>query len=431
MSMPSSSAPGERPTHDVTRTPAATVRATEDAGIPRGHIPALDGIRGIAVLGVMLCHFTSVGLPNSVLGKLVRRPLEAGWSGVDLFFVLSGFLITGILYDAKTGPHYFRRFYLRRALRIFPLYFGFLIVFFGVLPHVVAFTPAMHQQEARQGWLWIYGTNLIMAREARWLFIADWMELAHFWTLAIEEQFYFVWPLVIFALSRRGAIRACLAVMAVAVVLRTVLVLRGAHPITVGMFTLCRADALAMGALAALLARGDARALFHWTRRATPALCAALLLLVGALKRWDAANPVVQSVGFTLLGLCLACALVRAIEPRGPERYRRFLAHPILRWFGTYSYGMYVFHVALLPFFARLAPVPTLSARLGSPYLGVLAHVLVATSISCLIAYVSYHGYEKHFLRLKTRFEMGRPTAPAAELAERLGDSAGVVVGRR
>src|SRR5215216_5117511 len=123
-----------------TRDQTASV-ARAGAAPPRGHIPALDGIRGIAILMVMLCHFTNRGLPNTIVGKIVRRSFEAGWSGVDLFFVLSGFLITGILFDSKPQAHYFRNFYVRRTLRIFPLYYGFLIALFWILPHVHPFTP--------------------------------------------------------------------------------------------------------------------------------------------------------------------------------------------------------------------------------------------------------------------------------------------------
>ena len=388
---------------------------------PHGHLPALDGLRGAAVLMVMLCHFTASGLPHTVTGMVVRRGFQAGWAGVDLFFVLSGFLITGILYDAKLTPHYFRNFYVRRTLRIFPLYYGFLIAFFWVLPYLHAFTPAMQRVAVRQGWLWGYGANLVMARERHWIFDVDWLKLGHFWTLAIEEQFYLLWPLVVFRLSRTALVRACIAMMLTALVLRVGLLVHGSKPITVGMFTLCRFDALAMGALVALLLRGDAAKLYQRARVGMPVLLSAMVGITIWRRRWDAADPAVQSVGFTLLGLFFATVLLIAIEPRRDGRLARLLGHPFLRWFGAYSYAMYVFHVALMPAFERLAPVARLSTVLHSSYAGVAAYVLFAISSTSLVAYLSWHCYEKHFLALRKRFTIATEPASAPVAATDAG----------
>jgi peptidoglycan/LPS O-acetylase OafA/YrhL len=396
-----------------------------EAGAARLHarIPTLDGIRGIAVLMVMLCHFTNHGLPTTVVGKLVRRPFEAGWSGVDLFFVLSGFLITGILYDAKSQTHYFRNFYVRRTLRIFPLYYGFLIVLFWILPHLHPFTPSMSAAAARQGWLWSYSANLVMAREARWIFIADWLNVGQFWTLAIEEQFYLLWPLVVFLLPRVTLVRVCLALMVTSLTLRSALLLHGAHPITVGMFTLCRFDSLAMGAAAALLLRGNAVPTFQWARRLTPYLLGALVVITLSRKRWDAADPVVQSLGFTVLGLFFAGVLLIAVAPKSPRWVAHTLGNRFFRWFGAYSYAMYVFHVALMPIFARLTPVERISATVHSSYMGVAIYALFAISVTSALAFLSWHLYEKRFLALRKHFVVsdapakGLPVGTDAKLA--------------
>ena len=374
-------------------------------------LPTLDGIRGIAIMMVMLCHFTNHGLPTTVVGKIVRRTFEAGWSGVDLFFVLSGFLITGILYDSKSQEHYFRNFYARRTLRIFPLYYGFLIFVFGIAPHLHPFTPGMQQAAARQGWLWSYSANLVMAREAHWIFVSDWLNVGQFWTLAIEEQFYLLWPLAVLMLARVALIRVCLFLIVGAVTLRSGLLLHGAHPITVGMFTLCRFDALAMGAASALLLRGDAGATFRWARRLTPYLLAALVGIALARRRWDAADPAVQSIGFSVLGLFFAGMVLMAVDPESPSWVKRMFGSRFVRWFGAYSYAMYVFHVALMPIFARFTPVDSMSAAEHSAYLGVATYVLFAIAISSALAYLSWHLYEKHFLTLRRYFVVAH--APA------------------
>lgn len=391
------------------RTPDVAVSTRPGSGT---HIPALDGVRGLAVLMVMVCHFTSTGLPDTFAGKFVHRITMAGWSGVDLFFVLSGFLITGILYDAKEEPHYFRGFYARRILRIFPLYYGFLILFFWVLPLVRPFTPAMQHMAARQGWLWGYGSNFIMAWEAHWLYVVDWMDLGHFWTLAIEEQFYLMWPLLVFLLSRKALIRLCLACMAVALIARTGLVLHGARPITIGMLTFCRFDALAVGGLAALLLRGQPSGLFVPARLVT-ALSGVGILVLGIWRReWNATDPFVQAFGYSMLGVFCAGILLLVMRPEEDNALARGLSGPLLRWFGTYSYAMYVFHVALMPLYHRIYPLATLSAALRSTYLAVAAYVVLSIASTTLAAYLSWHLYEKHFLKLKRHFLPGRPREP-------------------
>jgi peptidoglycan/LPS O-acetylase OafA/YrhL len=403
--------PGEIPPGSIegcviVTTPAVQSRATgSGTGVHAGsHIPALDGVRGLAVLLVMVCHFVGTGLPDTFMGRLVVEVADAGWSGVDLFFVLSGFLITGILYDTRDQRRYFRNFYGRRVLRIFPLYYGLLIFCFVILPHLHSFSPAIDEMAAKQGWLWTYTSNLIMARRGRWLFEADWLRLGHFWTLAIEEQFYLVWPLVVFLLPRRALIGACIACMVAALGIRTWLVLHGSGPITVNVLTFSRFDALAVGALAAIVVRGDWHGLFRSIRVVTLLLGTTILGLAIWRGQWDTADPVVQTVGFSMLSLFCAGLVILAMQPRHDNRVALLFSSPVLRWFGTYSYAMYVFHVPLGPLFDQVFSVRQLSAVLHSPYLGMAVYVLVATAITATVAYASWHVYEKHFLKLKRRF---------------------------
>ena len=211
-------------------------------------IPELDGVRALAILAVMALHAVS-GHPsgNPIVGAIAG----IGWCGVDLFFVLSGFLITGTLIDTKGTPRALINFYLRRVLRIFPLYYTALILYFFVIPAAASlFGRLQHFQPHEQIWYWSYLCNwspsLGMAHD----------QLAHFWSLSIEEQFYVVWPLLILTLSGRNSRLLCGALIVSAPCLRLALLLSTSNsgPLLYRN-TLCRVDALAVGALCAFLVR--------------------------------------------------------------------------------------------------------------------------------------------------------------------------------
>ena len=230
--------------------------AVEVAGPSRRHVPALDGVRGMAIVLVLVSHLM---LFNDHTGSRFGDSLSAlrglGWVGVDLFFVLSGFLITGILFDTLQDPHYFRSFYMRRFLRIFPLYYGFLF-FLLVLGH---WGPGMHfEWNGRQYVLLTYLQNTGI-----WFPVTDfhpgvWADLDHFWSLAVEEQFYVFWPLLVFLVrGRRRIIALALALSGIALLLRIALYVHGSSPLLIFMLTPCRMDTLLVGGLAALVVRGD------------------------------------------------------------------------------------------------------------------------------------------------------------------------------
>src|SRR5215208_3201612 len=142
------------PANQSPRQPASSLPA---------HLPTLDGVRAIAVLTVMVMHFTLMK-PSGVVERVLVNSISGGWAGVDLFFVLSGFLITGILVDAKGGEHYFRNFFVRRALRIFPLYYGYLTLLFVVLPFLVPRTAEEYSGFQNGVWVWTYLSNFQFAR---------------------------------------------------------------------------------------------------------------------------------------------------------------------------------------------------------------------------------------------------------------------------
>jgi len=188
-----------------------------------GHIPALDGLRGVAILMVMMLHFYNEAIINNgypIIGPIITKFALSGLYGVELFFVISGFLITQILLNSKNEPHYFRNFYVRRFLRIFPLYYGVLFLIFFVLPFVVTFDAAAKDIASRQIWLWTYLSNAPWSG-GRWD-SSGLFRLGHFFFICVVVHYYIIWPLVVYKCKLRTLIHLCLTGMVVCLLIRTV-----------------------------------------------------------------------------------------------------------------------------------------------------------------------------------------------------------------
>lgn len=368
----------------------------------KGHVAALDGIRGLAILLVTVYRFYTRGQGDEFVDGGLWSILAYGYRGVDLFFVLSGFLITGILYDAKGDPHYFRNFYARRSLRIFPLYYGVLFMALVVLP---AFSVAAKNIFAdsidHQAWLWLYGTNILQARDGAWPFGC----LNHFWSLAVEEHFYLVWPLVIAVSSRRTAIWACGVVIATAMATRVAWLLSGGNDIAPEVFTFFRADALAMGGLVALLARGPQgmNRLNEWAGLGIWILGLVLLAVTIGQRR-------LLTIPDTLFAAFFVCVLVKAVCTPTDSVAGAFWNSRWLRFFGKYSYAMYVYQYPLIPMLAPILSIEIVANRIGSVAAARVLYIVLMTAITAGCAVVSWHLAEKRFLALKKYFD-----APAME----------------
>lgn len=378
-------------------------------------------MRGFAIAIVMALHFicSQIGTPHSRLEHLAMRITGYGLWGVDLFFVLSGFLITGILWDTRGSPNYFKTFYIRRTLRIFPLYYATLLVLLVLLPSglLSRFAPEALALREQQWWLWTYLANVYVA-------IRGGFELpyvSHFWTLAVEEHFYLVWPFVVGLLPRRLALQLSVAATVVALGLRIAIGYLGPNPYYAHVLTPCRLDALCIGAGFALAVRGPGGiAAFAPRARVGLGLAAAGVL---ATSIWHLLRPhtvPVEPVRETLLALMFGCAVVLASWAEGPKLLKRALRWGWLRFLGKYSYGLYVFHGILayglvahrtLPFFIGLAG--------GSHFAGVLLQALAATIVSIAVAVASYELFEVRFLKLKDHFSPSprKPVAPELEVA--------------
>lgn len=385
--------------------PAPTTEHTLlSSDLTGNRLPALDGVRGLAILLVMLHHFCFYSgiRPLSLLDNLIYQLSYAGWVGVDLFFVLSGFLITGILWDARHNEqHYFRNFYMRRVLRIFPLYYGVLACTFLLLPRLAPTNPDVQGFLDDQLWYWGYTLNLKIA----WSGWPDFYAFGHFWSLAVEEQFYLFWPLVVFYFPRPTLLALCMAIIAGSLGLRLLIVLTPLPNLAAYVLTLARMDALAVGALLAILIRTPQG--LHHVRRLSPYCAGVTALLVVALFGWqrglDPENPVVLTVGLSLLALLFGALVALVLLHPLPQRL--FTART-LGFLGRYSYGLYVFHHPLVLWLAlQPLPLPT-----HTPLLAIALFSLLALALSLPLAWLSWHLYEKQFLKLKTWF----PYTPSA-----------------
>ncbi|HEX5269285.1 MAG TPA: acyltransferase, partial [Gemmataceae bacterium] len=368
-----------------------------------GHQPGLDGLRGVAILLVMAFHFLIVLPPTSSASVWLTALLRAGWCGVDLFFVLSGFLITGVLLDAKGSPGFFRTFYARRTLRIFPLYYGVLIATFLVYPLLDSPPSEAYRSLAdRQGWLWLYAANWHDGLTGEIRYVLPPWHLDHFWSLAVEEQFYLFWPLAVFLLSRRWLVALCGAGLFGALALRATLTAQGASYLAAYTLTPCRLDGLAVGSFLAILVRrpGAGRML-----RLAPVVAlasgAALLAIVAWRRGLLHADPVVQTAGYSLLAIFFGSLLVvtLASPPRSP--LGRLTRLGVLRFFGKYSYGLYVFHGLILLLVHRWADRLHMTIGGRTAVTSLLTRELLGLALSIGLALLSWHLFEKQFLKLK------------------------------
>ncbi len=352
----------------------------------------------------MLLHFIGNTTPTNSVEAGVVLVLGYGLLGVDLFFVLSGFLITGILFDARFRPNYFRNFYVRRSLRIFPLYYGTLVVLLVVLPRI----PGMESDDLaalvdNQAWLWLYGANVFHALEGEWaLSYAN-----HFWSLAIEEHFYFAWPLLVWVLRNRP--RALLwASVGIAIGSRAAGVAAGilSSSATIALATPFQLQGIALGSVIAIYARqpGGGAAIVRWLPRV--ALGAGGALLASFFWHWytEFGQSVLGPLRPSMFVALLACLVVWSlVAPRGSWTHRLFTSRS-MTFLGTYSYGLYVFHHFISYYFTKHRTEFVIAEWIGSHTAAVLIQASIGFAASIAVAYASFHLVEKHFVALKGRF---------------------------
>jgi peptidoglycan/LPS O-acetylase OafA/YrhL len=370
----------------------------------RVRLRALDGLRGAAILLVLIWHYF-VGLvptePGSIAAYMIAT-LRLTWSGVDLFFVLSGFLIAGILLDNRDAENFFKVFYLRRICRIFPLYFIWLFASVIVITIV-----------GLRGLPWTFGNQFPVVFYATFTqnFPAAWNQsfgsnwLGVTWSLAIEEQFYLLFPFIV-RYSRPNHLPW---ILSGCIVLAPILRSLSPNFMTSYVLAPCRADALLMGALCAWLVR---KPVGKWIPQHLNYFYVAFFCLLGGTAaltiKYNIAN--MPAFGFSLLAALYSCVLLIAInKPQGP--LDRILTFPLLGKLGLISYGVYMMHQGMLglwhEFVLRHIPLMMNLADTAITFLALVFTVGLAT--------VSWRFFEGPIIRLGHKLSYATPDAHVSQ----------------
>ncbi|WP_263383762.1 acyltransferase family protein [Granulicella arctica] len=388
----------------------------QDPGPYAGHIASLDGLRGVAVLAVMGSHLFPGGGPTvSPVIRATQLVLGTGAIGVDLFFALSGFLITGILKDSLHDSQYFRRFYARRCLRIFPLYYGALIV-------LLLLTPVLALQWHGMQWsLLFYLQNTGYPMPLSQFFPGHQVNLSHFWSLAVEEQFYIAWPFIVFYVRKtRHLLWLCVILSLLAVAARFGLAFTHADYQVINTSTIARMDSLLIGAALALILRTRhhdtvlrrASAVFAFS---APAALAVIVLQQIATHHpeWPASvAESLLSVRYSLLAIASTALIAWCLRPDTTLR-RTFELAP-LRFLGKYSYGLYVLHALFLGLILGLVR-SWIGLITPNKLVAVAGSGVALFLLAIAAAYLSFNFYEKPILKLKKYFQYDRLPAGKTE----------------
>ncbi len=373
----------------------------------KSRIPELDGIRGIAILSVICYHYLSmqgVTTPGSITDRLQRLVILGG-TGVDLFFVLSGFLIGGILLDAKNSQNYFKTFYVRRFFRIFPVYYAWITAYVVVAAFGAKRLAALSNSGSAPPLNFdVYRHYLFLQNfvEGRFHNLAgSWFD--HLWSLAVEEQFYLVIPLVVWLLSRK-ALKYFLIVIVIALpLLRILLYKTGAlSPGLIGELMFTRMDVLAFGVLAALFWREES--VHTWLENNSRSIYGTLFVFfLGCAVFWKWSPYYntfpMQAAGFSTLAMFYTALLFAALSiPRGPVAV-------VTRWgwlrqVGGVSYCMYLIHlVVLVACHAILLHASPKTSNLRGALVTLFAVVL-----TFVVAKISWVIFERPLLQIGHKF---------------------------
>jgi len=365
--------------------------AKQETSLVRSYMPELDSARGLAILLVLFYHGLAppANAQTSGFARLLLQVSQFGWAGVNLFFVLSGFLITGILLESRTRPDYFRRFYIRRALRILPaLYATLAVLLVG-------------------GWIsWRFAilSAFFLANSAPLLGIP--LQYGPLWSLAVEEHFYLLWPSAIRNFSDRALAWLAVIVVAVSPAVRLIGFFVDGRPTEfIGLYTWYNLDGLALGALLAMWLRRPAHDCnrLSWISVALMAAGSSGFVLCRERPPLQAALLATSfNVGF--LGLLLGMLLL------GTSRWRPLVDRPILKFLGFISYGLYLLHVLAFRLAEILLARPLLGMVLAQrTAVAMLVRFCTGAALAIGVAYLSRRSLEERFLRIGfgSRMTMG------------------------
>jgi peptidoglycan/LPS O-acetylase OafA/YrhL len=346
----------------------------------RPHYPALDGLRGLAILLVVFYH--NFGFINYFF---------FGWLGVDLFFVLSGFLITDILLKTKSDPHYLRNFYGRRVLRIFPIYYLVLVIFLLIIPSLKLDIINVDYYKTHQLWLWVYLQN--------WLYIfrpvpPDSLSLSHLWSLAVEEQFYLIWPFVILLIGKvKPLFLFMLTLLLLVITARLLVWLYHIEKIAYfNLYTFSRIDGICIGSMMALLRQMNPRFLQKNIAMIVLALAGLNFIFYFFNNAYSFSFPFLAIIGYTTFAVVFGILVNEAVNNN--KTIALLFDNSIMKFFGRISYGLYIFHWPIYLILSKLmVNLPNLLTS------------VIATIIATIFSWLSFEFFEAKILKLKKNFK--------------------------
>ncbi len=351
----------------------------------RPYYPTLDGLRGLAILLVVLYH--NFGF---------IKQSYFGWLGVDLFFVLSGFLITSILMDSLGEKNYLRNFYMRRVLRIFPLFYLCLIIFLIILPMMGRLGGQLDYYTRHQAWLWTYLQN--------WLFIFKPTQstdtLHHLWSLAVEEQYYLFWPPVILLIRKPKALLALLGFVLLSVIaLRYLVWIYQVDNLKYfNLYTFSRVDGICIGSMLALLHKIRPDFLRRYTSLVVLAMAGFNFLFYFFNRYYNFTFPYLAIIGYTTFAVMFALLVYEGVKKEN-KVVEILFNNRFMRFFGKISYGLYVYH---WPMYVLLSGVLTTWLLENASFLpSRLTASLICTALAIILSVISFRYFESYFIRKK------------------------------
>jgi peptidoglycan/LPS O-acetylase OafA/YrhL len=368
------------------------------------HNLLLDGMRGWAIIFVMIYHFSipfQQALPANNIDLILGKLFQMGWLGVDLFFVMSGFLITTILYHSTENKGYFKNFYVRRILRIFPLYYAVLVLLLIVLPFL---SDTLNQKtqvmQDNSIWFWTYLVNWKIA------LLGDFRSFqgGYMWSLAVEEQFYIFWPLVVF-FGKKYLIPISLTFIGFSFLLKILLTLNGFSAVSLYTMTFTHIDGLLLGAVVSVL-HCKKKLVYHRAliSKLTFLAIAVFILIVIKEQGFVFYKLSVALLGVTALSIIFSYLLIKTIvATKHSFYYKVFSYKPVIKC-GQLCYGLYLLHQPIgVVISEKILPYNSFFI-LNSYIPATVVNIIICIGVSLIAAQLSYSLFELHFLKLKKYF---------------------------